>query len=76
MPGGAIRDGRWKLIEWYEDGVIELYDLANDPGEVKNLADEHADVAERLHQRLNDWRRTIGARMSTPNPNYSATGNQ
>jgi arylsulfatase A-like enzyme len=70
MPGGAIRDGRWKLIEWYEDGTLELYDLVNDPSETKDVADQHADIAERLRQRLNDWRRTIGARMPTQNPSY------
>jgi arylsulfatase A-like enzyme len=74
MPGGAIRDGRWKLLEWYEDGSLELYDLANDPGETNDLAKQNADIVERLHQRLSDWRRTVGARMPTPNPNYNPAG--
>jgi arylsulfatase A-like enzyme len=74
MPCGAIRDGRWKLIEWYEYGSLELYDLANDPGETKDLAKKHVDTVEQLHQRLNDWRRTVGARMPTPNPKYNSSG--
>ena len=37
-PGGAVRDGDWKLIEWYEDGRLELYNLEDDLGEQHNLA--------------------------------------
>jgi arylsulfatase A-like enzyme len=70
MPGGAVRDGRWKFIEWYEDGSLELYDIENDPHESKNLAKEHAEVAAKLRKLLDDWRREVGAKMPTPNPKY------
>lgn len=69
MPGGAVRDGRWKLIEWYE-GTTELYDLAADPSETRNLAQVHADVAARLQRQLSEWRNDVGAKMPTPNPNH------
>ncbi len=62
-PGGVVRDGRWKLIEWYEDGALELYDLEADPGETRNLVDTNAEVRDRLHARLRGWRTGIGAPM-------------
>jgi arylsulfatase A-like enzyme len=69
MPGGAVRDGRWKLIEWYE-GFTELYDLEADPSESKNVAQEHTDIVAELRQRLSQWRREVGAKMPTPNPRF------
>jgi arylsulfatase A-like enzyme len=70
MPGGAIREGRWKLIEWYEDGSVELYDLDADPSETNNIAEERKDIAKRLRAALADWRDEVGAKMPTPNPLY------
>jgi arylsulfatase A-like enzyme len=69
MPGGAVRVGRWKLIEWYE-GFTELYDLEADPSESKNVAKENADIVARLQASLSKWRRDVGAKMPTPNPKY------
>ena len=66
----AIRHGRWKLIEWYESGDRELYDLDADPSETKNLAKERADVADRLRAKLSAWRREVGAKMPTANPKF------
>ena len=37
-PSAAVRDGDWKLIEWYEDGSLELFNLRDDIGETKDLA--------------------------------------
>ncbi len=51
-PGGAVRDGRWKLIEWYEDGGLELFDLDTDPGETTNLAEEEPEIAARMKAML------------------------
>ena len=62
-PCGAVRDGRWKLVEWYEDGDLELYDLEADPGESTNLAESEPEVRDRLHARLRGWRTGIGAPM-------------
>ena len=64
--GGAIRDGRWKLIEWYEDGAVELYDLEADPGEANDLAQSEPAIRDRLHARLRGWRAGMAAPMPTP----------
>lgn len=58
-PCGAIRDGDWKLIEWYEDGSLELYNLRDDIGEKTNLASAHRDKAESLHAQLVAWRKSV-----------------
>jgi arylsulfatase A-like enzyme len=69
-PFGAIREGDWKLIEWYEDGQLELFDLREDIGETKNLAATYPDRAEQLHARLAAWRKSVNARMPKPNPDW------
>jgi arylsulfatase A len=70
-PGGAVRSGRWKLIEFYEDGRRELFDLTSDMREGRNLAAQHPQVVEELAQKLDAWRKSVGAKMMAPNPNYS-----
>jgi arylsulfatase A-like enzyme len=64
-PSSAVRAGDWKLIEWLEDGRVELYNLAQDPGEVRNLARDEPAVTARLKARLDAWRQDVGARMPT-----------
>jgi len=79
-PAGAIRCGDYKLIEFFEDGHLELYNLAGDIGERNNLLDytftaheseRFALRAKDLHDRLVRWRESVGARMPTPNPDYA-----
>ncbi len=70
-PCGALRDGNWKLIEWYEDGKLELFNLATDPGEQHDLAAKHPEQVAELHKRLVAWRKATDARMSAPNPGYN-----
>ena len=70
MPGSAVRDGRWKLVEWHEDGATELYDLQADPSETQNVAERHPDIVERLRVSLAAWRHDVGAKMPTPNSSY------
>lgn len=70
LPASAVREGKWKLIEWREDGALELYDLEADPGEKHNLAQTQAEVAARLAGKLATWRREVGAKAPTPNPKY------
>ena len=72
-PHGAVRVGDFKLIEWYEDMSIELYDLKNDIGEQRNLAKENSAKAAELTQLLHDWRKQVNAQMPTANPNYQPT---
>jgi len=64
-PGSAMRFGKWKLHEYFEDGRIELYDLESDIGERTDLAASHTDVADELHQRLKRWRDETGAPVPT-----------
>jgi len=73
VPAGAIRSGRWKLIEWYEksltgmDGAYELYDLETDEGEFENLAGSLEDRTEELAAELQKWREEVKAQMPLPN---------
>jgi arylsulfatase A-like enzyme len=69
-PNSVIRDGDWKLIEWHEDGSLELYDIAQDLSEKTNLAAEQPDKVKELHAKLIAWRKEVGALMPTPNPNF------
>jgi arylsulfatase A len=69
-PYGAIRDGDYRLVEFYEDGHVELYDLKNDLGEQHDLAASMPEKARALELKLDAWRRRVGAQMPLPNPNY------
>lgn len=64
-PHGAIRAGRWKLIEWFETGRVELFDLQADPGEATDRAGSEPAIAAELQQQLRAWREQCGARMPT-----------
>ena len=69
-PCGAIRAGRYKLIEYFEDGRCELYDLADDIGEKTDLSRKMPDKAAELRKKLAGWRKSVGALMPTENPNH------
>lgn len=66
FPSGAIRVGDYKLVEFFEDMHVELYNLADDIGESQDLAGEMPEKAEELKQRLHAWRQEVGAQMPTP----------
>ncbi len=70
-PGGSVRDGDLKLVEFYEDGRRELFDLKKDPGEARNLSADKPDAVKELAAKLAAWREAVGAKMPTPNPNYA-----
>jgi hypothetical protein len=55
--------GEWKLVEWFEDGAVELYNLKTDPGEARDLAEEEPEVALELLTRLQEWRLQMDAKM-------------
>jgi arylsulfatase A-like enzyme len=65
-PVGAVRSGDWKLLQWFEDGHEELYNLKDDISEEHNLIDKEAAVAKELHDKLAAWRQSIDAKMPTP----------
>ncbi len=69
-PGGAIRVGDFKLIEFYEDNRVELYNLRADLGEQHDLAAEMPEKAAELRHMLHEWRQEVGAVMPQPNPNW------
>jgi arylsulfatase A-like enzyme len=69
-PTGAIRQGDWKLIEFFEDSHVELYNLALDPGEQYDFSSSFAPKAEELRRKLRDWRARMRATMPAPNPDY------
>jgi arylsulfatase A-like enzyme len=69
-PGAALRAGKWKLIEFYETGDVELYDLSNDLGEQQDLSKTNPEKKAELLARLHAWQKEVGAKMPTPNPNY------
>ena len=60
-PVTLIQDGPWKLMEFLEDGRLELYNLDDDIGESNNLAKEMPEKAEELFGKLVAWRKTIKA---------------
>ncbi len=69
-PACAIRQGDWKLIEFFETGTSELYDLSQDLAEQHNLATAKPDRVEAMKTALNDWRKQVAARLPEPNPNF------
>ena len=74
-PAGAVRRGEWKLIEYFEDGQIELYNLEDDIGEKRNLAAEMPGKADELRNLLVRWRNSAGAPVPRQlNPEYDPVG--
>jgi arylsulfatase A len=70
VPSSVIRRGPWKLIETFDPEGIELYNLADDLGETKNLAASNRELAGDLRSELDAWREEVGAEMMCPNPDY------
>jgi arylsulfatase A-like enzyme len=66
-PVGIIQAGSWKLMEFFEDGRLELYNLESDLGESTNLAKTHPEKTAELHQKLIAWRKQVSAPMPTKN---------
>ena len=69
-PGSSIRAGDHKLIEFFEDGRLELYNLRRDPGEEHNLVGELPELADDLAGKLAAWRQKVEAKIPQPNPDY------
>jgi arylsulfatase A-like enzyme len=72
-PYGAIRQGDWKYIEFYDGQPAELYNIAADLGEQQNLAEHQTQQTAALATRLAQWRKQVGAQMPSRNPHYDAT---
>jgi len=69
-PGSSVRVGDYKLIEFFEDSHVELYNLREDVSETQNLAASHSDITARLHALLIAWRERVEAKNPAPNPDF------
>ena len=69
-PSGAIREGNWMLVEYYDEPAVELYDLAADIGESTNLAPRQPERVAKLRASLADWLTKVNAQSNQPNPGY------
>lgn len=69
-PGAAMRQGDFKIIKWYEDDSVELYNLRDDIGEAHNLAVRMPDKARAMKARLDAWLKELNPEMPKPNPDY------
>lgn len=67
-PSGAVRAGDYKLVEWFEDGQVELFNLSDDIGESRDLSDAMPEKAAELADMLHTWRSAVDARMPQPEP--------
>ncbi|MGD9557513.1 MAG: sulfatase [Mangrovibacterium sp.] len=59
---GAVREGDWKLIDFYDTGELELYNLKNDLGEHENLIGKYPRKAEELREKLEAWKKRVIAK--------------
>ncbi len=71
-PVGLIEAGDWKLMEFFEDRRLELYNLRDDIGEKTNLAEKNPEKAKELHAKMLAWREAIKAPMPAPNTDLKA----
>ncbi len=69
-PGSAVRDGDFKLIQWFDGDRVELYNLADDPGEQHDLAAKMPEKVAAMKAALDSWRASVHAKTPSPNPNY------
>jgi arylsulfatase A len=70
VPGGVVIEKNWKLIEFYETGRMELFNLDKDAGEKQNLVKSEQGRALKMQKMLGQWRQKVGAVMPKTNPNY------
>ncbi|MCF6174645.1 MAG: sulfatase [Victivallaceae bacterium] len=70
-PGCSIRMDNYKLIEFFEDNRLELYDLEQDISEHNNLVSKYPEIADRMHAELVKWRESVHAKIPEPNPEWN-----
>jgi arylsulfatase A len=76
-PASAVREGDYKLIEWYEptllgeENQISLFNVREDVGETRDLSKQMPELAAKLREKLHQWRKAVGAREMSVNPNYN-----
>ncbi|MFW9874784.1 MAG: sulfatase/phosphatase domain-containing protein, partial [Candidatus Thorarchaeota archaeon] len=70
-PGSSIRRGDYKLLEFFEDNHVELYDLRNDIEEKNEISQKFPEITEELKILLKNWRKSVEAKIPEKNPEYS-----
>lgn len=70
-PSGAIREGNWKLIEHYENGQMELFNLEKDIGETTDVSEKEPNRVAEMRGKLEKWRREMAAKGNTWNPTFN-----
>jgi arylsulfatase A-like enzyme len=75
-PGGAMRKGDWKLVENYEDGTVELYNLRRDAGERRDVSDEEPRRARQMKTSLAQWRARMASQTNTLNPDFDVASHK
>lgn len=71
-PSGAVREGDWMMVEYYDDQKTELYDLRSDVRETRDLAASQPERVQRMRAALAAWRKEVSAQENTPNPDFDA----
>jgi arylsulfatase A-like enzyme len=69
-PTGAMRDGNWMLVEYYDEEKAELYDLGKDIAEARDLAAQQPDRVASMRAALAAWRKSVAAQDNRPNPDF------
>lgn len=69
-PGAAIRQGDWKLVEFYHYGNVELYNLKDDPSEKNDLSETMPEKTREMLDKLHAWQKDLNAQMPKLNPDY------
>jgi arylsulfatase A-like enzyme len=69
-PSGAVRDGDWMMVEYYDAQQAELYDLRHDVSETRDLAPSQPERVSQMRAALAAWRKAVDAQSNTPNPNF------
>jgi arylsulfatase A-like enzyme len=69
-PCGAMRDGPWMLVEYYDEAKTELYNLGSDAGEGSDVAQQNQKRVDKMRRALAAWRKSISAQENKPNPDF------
>ncbi len=69
-PAGAIRSGPYKLLEYFENNTVQLFNLDRDLGETYDLSKSEPEKVKELTAMLRAWRKEVDAQMLSPNPDY------
>ncbi len=82
IPAGMVNESHvispdyfpaMKLIEWFDSGTAELFNIARDPGETNNVAADNREIVEQLQQTLHAWQSDVGAVNSSANPGFDSS---